>query len=122
MSKIETTREFGIASGFSLASGILILVGAIIPWIWHVSFFPQMGWMMGAPNIMPFTASLVVIGVVSGAFVLLGALMMSSRPSESSKWGVIVLVFSVLSFFGMGGFLIGAVLGIVGGILAIAKR
>ena len=122
MTKIDTTGEFGIASGLSLASGILILVGAIIPWIWHASFFPQMGWMMGAPNIMPFTASLVVIGVVSGAFVLLGALMMSSRPSESSKWGVIVLVFSVLSFFGMGGFLIGAVLGIVGGILAIAKR
>lgn len=122
MSKIETAREFGIASGLSLASGILILVGAIISWIWHASFLPQMGWMMGAPNVMPFTASLVVIGVVSGAIILLSALMMSSRPSESSKWGVIVLVFSVLSFFGMGGFLIGAVLGIVGGILAIAKR
>lgn len=122
MTKIDTTREFGIASGLSLASGILILVGAIISWVWHASFLPQMGWMMGAPNVMPFTTSLVVIGVVSGAIILLSALMMSSRPSESSKWGVIVLVFSVLSLFGMGGFLIGAVLGIVGGILAIAKR
>lgn len=122
MTKIATTREFGIASGLSLASGILILVGAIISWMWHTSFFPQMGWMMGAPNIMSFTASLVVIGVVSGAIILLSALMMNSRPSESSKWGVIVLVFSVLSLFGMGGFLIGAVLGIVGGILAIAKH
>lgn len=122
MSKIETTREFGIASGLSLASGILILVGAIISWIWHASFLPQMGWMMGVPNVMPIFASMVVTGVVSGAIILLSALMMSSRPSESSKWGVIVLVFSVLSFFGMGGFLIGAVLGIVGGILAIAKH
>lgn len=122
MTKIDTTREFGIASGLSLASGILILVGAIISWVWHASFLPQMGWMMGAPNVMPFTTSLVVIGVVSGAIILLSALMMSSRPSESSKWGVIVLVFSVLSLFGMGGFLIGAVLGIVGGILAIAKH
>ena len=122
VSKIETTWKSDIASGLSLTSGILILAGAVIPWIWHASFYPQMSWMMGTPNAMPIFAGMIVIGAVSGATIVLSSIMMSSRPSESSRWGVIVLVFSVLSFFGMGGFLIGAVLGIVGGILAIAKR
>jgi len=122
VSKIETKSKFDVAPVLSLTSGVLILVGAITSWIWHVSFYPSMGWMMGAPSIMPIFTNMVVIGAVSGAIVLLSALMMSSRPSESYKWGVLVLIFSILSFFGMGGFLIGAVLGIVGGILAIAKH
>ena len=122
VSKIETTWKSDIASGLSLTSGILILAGAVIPWIWHVLFYPQMSWMMGTPNAMPIFAGMIVIGVISGAIIVLSAVMMSSRPSESPKWGVIVLVFSILSLFGMGGFLIGAVLGIAGGTLAIVKR
>ena len=121
MSTIETKRRFDAPSALSLASGILILAGAITSWVWHAAFYPQMGWMM-SPNMMPFIANMSAVGVVSGAIVLIGALMMYYKPSESYKWGVIVLVFSIISLFGMGGFLIGAVLGIVGGILAITRR
>jgi len=37
-------------------------------------------------------------------------------------WGILVLAFSVVSFIGMGGYFIGAVLGIAGGALALSYR
>ncbi len=63
-----------------------------------------------------------LVGLISGAFVLIGAIMIRMRPSEHVAWGVIVLVFSITSFLGMGGFMIGALLGIAGGALALSWR
>jgi hypothetical protein len=67
---------------------------------------------------------------VSGILVLISAIMLHIRPGEATRglracclwWGSIILVFSVVSFFGgsMGGFLVGAILGVVGGALALA--
>lgn len=61
-------------------------------------------------------------GLVSGIIVLLSGIMLRTSPSERSVWGVLILVFSVLSFFGFGGFIIGAILGIVGGIMALTWK
>lgn len=50
-------------------------------------------------------------GTASGIVVLLGAIMVYDQPSESSVRGVLILVFSIVSFFGMGGFFLRAILG-----------
>ena len=63
-----------------------------------------------------------LVGLVSGAFVVIGAIMMRVHPAEHVAWGVIVLVFSITSFLGMGGFIVGALLGIAGGALALSWR
>ena len=70
------------------------------------------GWFYGA----------AAIGLVAGIVVLVGAIMIYSRPRNASTWGLLVLIFSILSFFGMGGFFIGAILGVVGGALAMAWK
>ena len=62
------------------------------------------------------------IGLIAGIAVLVSAIMIYARPRSASTWGLLVLVFSILSFFGMGGFFIGAILGIVGGVLAMVWR
>lgn len=67
------------------------------------------GWFYGA----------AAIGLISGIVILVGAVMLYTRPSQAATWGVVVLVFSILSFFGMGGYFVGAILGAVGGILAL---
>src|SRR5437773_1024317 len=60
-------------------------------------------------------------GLASGALVILGAVMLYSRPFEKDLWGAVIIAFSILGIFGgMGGFMIGLVLGIVGGVLALA--
>jgi hypothetical protein len=53
---------------------------------------------------------------------MIGALMLNTRPTEHTAWGIIILVFSAISILGMGGFLVGAILGIVGGALAISWK
>jgi hypothetical protein len=85
----------------------------------------RVGGMMG-PGMMGmwmpwFGYTFSAIGLVSG-LVLVGGLMLQSRPDQVQTWGVLILVFAVVSFFSMGGFLIGAILGIVAGILALTWR
>lgn len=74
--------------------------------------FAYGGWFYGA----------AALGLIAGIVVLIGAIMIYARPSRTSAWGLPVLIFSILSFFGMGGFFIGAILGIVGGILAMTWK
>lgn len=66
--------------------------------------------------------SLAVIGAVSGIMILVGAIMVYNQPTRASSWGALVLAFSIVSFLGMGGFFLGAILGIVGGVLAMTSR
>jgi hypothetical protein len=48
--------------------------------------------------------------------------MLLMNTGEARTWSVLILVFSILSIMGFGGFVVGAVLGIVGGALALRWR
>ena len=65
---------------------------------------------------------LSAVSLISGIIVLAGAVMLRARPQEHIAWGVVILVFSIVSFAGMGGYFIGALLGIAGGALALSYR
>jgi len=47
---------------------------------------------------------------------------MFKKPLQTRQWGVIVLTASALSFIGMGGFMIGAILGVIAGVIALTKK
>ncbi len=70
------------------------------------------GWMIG------FSVAALVCGIL----VVIGAIMLNARPTEHIAWGIIVLIFSIVSFIGMGGYFIGAILGIAGGAIALSYR
>ncbi|MEM2996750.1 MAG: hypothetical protein QW639_02685 [Candidatus Bathyarchaeia archaeon] len=118
-----------IAVVLSLIGGVLILLGSTMRFI-----MPMYGWMgygmmggfnhmMGSPwNPFVFMGGLWLIGLVSGVLVIIGAAMLNARPAEHYAWGTIILVFSAISFLGMGGLLIGAILGIIGGVLALTFK
>jgi len=63
-------------------------------------------------------------GILFGIIVIVGAVMLYNNPTQNSKWGLVILIFSVLSIFGsaMGGFGVGLILGIIGGILALTSK
>jgi len=114
-------EEWNSANGLSLAAGIIIVIGSLVSSFWHMTFFPQMGWMMG----QQFAGGIVfgsIVNIVFGAIVMGGAILMFKKPLQTSQWGVIVLVASALSFIGMGGFMIGGILGIIGGVIALTKK
>jgi len=58
-------------------------------------------------------------GLVCGSIVLISSSMLLARVGQRKTWGILILVFSVLSFVGLGGLVVGAVLGIVGGVLVL---
>jgi len=58
-------------------------------------------------------------GLVCGSVVLISSSMLVAKVGQRRTWGILILVFSVLSFIGLGGLVVGAILGIVGGILVL---
>ena len=117
----------------SLIGGILILVGGVgmtammSMWGWGMmrGWGGVMGpWMMGGWAFIPsMLTGLGVFGIICGIIVIVGAAMLNSKPEEHTKWGTLILIFSILSIFGgMGGFLVGLILGVIGGALAISWK
>lgn len=118
----------------SLIAGLLVLAGSgmMMTFSYGGPYYGMMGGyygMMGGYYGMMqgygyggWFYGVAALGVISGILVLVGAIMIYTRPSTAPTWGLVVLVFSILSFFGMGGFFIGAILGVVGGILAMTWR
>jgi hypothetical protein len=77
--------------------------------------FPLMGTAFGV---------LGILGIIFGAIVIVSAVMLNKKPTEHTTWGTVIVVFSVLSIFGsaMGGFGVGLILGLIGGILGITWK
>jgi len=61
-----------------------------------------------------------VIGIIFGLVVILGATWMK-KPEKAKKGSIIVLVLSIISIFMGGGFILGLILGIIGGAIGISK-
>ena len=61
-----------------------------------------------------------LLGIIWGVIILFSAINLRSHPEQRMTWGVIILIFSIVSWFGgLGGLLIGFLLGLLGGILAL---
>jgi hypothetical protein len=118
----------------SLVGGIFILLGGgVMSMFGPFGFGGMMGGyggmmgyrysgygMMGALGFGMFG----ILGLIFGVIVIISAFMLNSKPHERSTWGTLIVIFSVLSIFGsaMGGFGIGLILGLIGGILAITWK
>jgi len=66
--------------------------------------------------------SLSSVGLILGALMIIASLMLYYKPSSSGGWGASILVLSILSIFAGGGFMLGLILGAIGGSLAISWR
>lgn len=57
---------------------------------------------------MDYSFPFTFVGLASGAFVILGAVMLYNRPSETQIWSAMIVAFSLVSILGaMGGFMVG---------------
>ena len=105
----------------SLIGGILILVFSVIyalAILVVASINATVGFGLGVGH----RIALAVVAILFGLIVLYFALKLKSSPQNAKTYGILILVFSVISFIGGGGFYIGASLALVGGILAIVWR
>ena len=122
-----------MAFALSLVGGILMIASGTMMYIMTAyigSNFGYFGGMMGGYMGMmgsfgvPFGSmwGFSIIGLIAGGIVIIGSITLNYRPSEPTAWRAVILSLSLISFLGMGGFYIGAILGIIGGTLAITNR
>jgi len=133
MSQERIAEKLLVPFVLSLLAGVFILLGAMV-WFWMVNvgfvmMQSMMTSMMGYGPYMSQVAQFSIwsltpfVGLASGIIVMVSAIMLYSRPQDRTLWGVLILVFSVVSIVGaMGGFLVGLILGIIGGAFAISQR
>jgi len=117
MSQIEKSKGVSL---LSLIAGLLIVcnavavgvAGAYFPWI-----FPTLP---GSDNnaTVPFT-TISIVALICGALILFAAIMLRITPENKKAWGILIMVFSIPSVITGGGFIIGFILGIIGGIKAL---
>jgi len=146
LNELETQQRTDFRFVFSLIGGVLITLGSAIgisyammkvPYFWGMgsmmvgNYGYLMPNMMGGGNIFgnglytpDFYGKMIsfeTLGLVAGLFVLIFAILMRSKPRDRKTFGVIILAFSILSLIGTGGFLVGAILGVVGGVVALTN-
>lgn len=108
---------------FSLTAGILIIANAVLLGIvakWFIGIMPTLPGSSG--NDPTILMGLAAVGLIFGVLVLLGALMFRSKPVNKKAWGIIVIVFSIPSVITGGGFIIGFILGIIGGAKELLRK
>jgi hypothetical protein len=127
----------GILPSFilSLVGGVSILITGIVGLVWFGANGPNWSgfgsWMSGMMNgyhgfmgggEFGFFTVISILGLISGAAMIAGAVMFRMHPRDHLVWGVFILVFAIVSFVDMGGYFFGAVLGVIGGALALSYR
>lgn len=134
---MSTKSEINVGYALSLVGGILIIFSSLLSMIGIIFFGWYGGWMMGGMmygghmggwyawpwwgNMMGFFIIFPTIGLISGILVTIGAMKLRTS-TDTLAWGTVIIVFSIISFIGGGGFFFGAILGLIGGILAITLK
>ena len=120
----------------SLIAGFLIVVGGVftsmVGILLRITGFEsansQVTWpgtLGSGVGLFEFSVSLMgIVGVLAGTIVILAAVMLLRKPEKRSTWGSLIILFSLFSIYGaaMGGFGIGIILGLIGGLLAITWK
>ena len=107
----------------SLIAGILISSNTILLGI-AATWFPEVIPTIPGESTNDTTVlyRLTAVGIISGFLVLLGAIMLHIKHAHTRVWGIIIMVFSIPSVITGGGFIIGFILGIIGGALALSRK
>jgi hypothetical protein len=120
---MSQSKKLTKAFTLSLVAGILIVCNAVavgVAGTWFPWIFPTLP---GSENnaTVPF-ANIAAIGLICGALVLFGAIMLRIKPENKKAWGVVIIAFSIPSVITGGGFVIGFILGIIGGAKALSRK
>jgi hypothetical protein len=120
MTKSEISSK---AFSFSVIAAILILINALLLGVvarWFIGIMPTLPGSSGNDPMVLY--SLSAAGSVFGVLVLLGALMIKKAPRNRKVWGILIMAFSVPTVIMGGGFIVGFILGIIGGVSAIRQK
>ena len=110
----EIVKKSTILFILALIGGIIVLLVGVdrLMELINIGSYPGGAGLDGALDL--------AFGMTCGLLMVVGAIMLSREPQQHRIWGVIVLVFSLLSIIGTaGGVFIGLLLGMIGGMYGI---
>lgn len=129
-----TESRLSVPVVLAVIAGGLMLVGGIISFgmaAWFHAMFGghrMLGMMMyGGLQYVPVLVSPWLVGISLaaiglGAAILYCSFKMHTVPQRIGPYGLAVLVFSIAGLFVGSGFMIGSILGIIAGIVAVSRR
>jgi hypothetical protein len=124
MNKVSVLCERSAnAFNLALAAGLLIIANAVLLGVvarWFIGIMPTLPGSSG--NDPTLLTELATVGLILGVIVLFGALMLRFRPANKKGWGIMIIVLSVPSVIMGGGFIVGFILGILGGKIAFSGK
>lgn len=137
--RTEEKSTFGPAMLAIIGGVLMILGGSSVPLMYssYQSLFqdgPFMasgimsggGWRMVMPtdNGLLVLSTMAFVSLAAGLASVAGGYMIYKEPEKARSFGIVVLAASAVGLFGMSGFGIGAILGIIAGVyvLAITKN
>jgi Family of unknown function (DUF6114)/zinc-ribbon domain len=102
----------------SIIGGIFILIGGLFGvWVGAVVSALTFGFAGGT------VVLLGAVGVVIGILTVVFAVLLGMHPANHTMYGVLIIVFSIISWItAFGGFFIGFLLALIGGILAVTFK
>ena len=126
-------RGLALSSILAIIAGALmiagIIVGALIftPWGDNGMMMTSPGRMGGDDMMSDSFMWAVIWGVAAiwagiGAVCIVGAYAIHRNLQSTTTWGIAILISSIVGLVTVGGFIIGPILGIVAGILALVKK
>ncbi len=104
------------AAILSIIGGLIIIVGSLLALLklpsgaYVSSYYYGIGW------------DRLAIAMVSGFVVVALATAVKRGTTEYSMCGVVIIIASFVSILGQGGFFIGAVVSVIGGLLILVGR
>jgi hypothetical protein len=63
---------------------------------------------------------MATISVMAGGLVISASYKMYKEPCNR-LWGLVIIIGSLVSLFGVGGFGLGGILGLIGGVMGISR-
>ncbi len=106
-----------------LVAGIFFLLNAIALYVLGAFMAALLGAMVGGPTAaMDMMNALIGLMFAATFAVFGGSVLLLVKPEQHKLWGILVLVFSLVAIVGGGGFFLGTILGLIGGILALVWK
>jgi hypothetical protein len=105
----------------SLAGGLVVASAGVIMSFMMLVLDGMPGMMTRMEMRMPAMFLLVPVwAFIMGGVMILGAVRIRASPKDTTAWGVAIIIASTFSLLASGGFMIGALLGLVGGGIALS--
>ena len=108
-----------LAGTFIVFGGLMLF--AMLSWYgstlmmggqWHMYMFTYPRWL---------TVVVATISVLAGGLVMFASYKMYKEP-RNKLWGFLIVMGSLVSLFSIGGFGLGGVLGLIGGVMGLSSR